>query len=252
MEDASSWEQVLEETPCFVINMDRRPDRLAQSMESVRSAGFKDVRRFRAVDAQQPAELKAAWAAHGNPPLDTSDLDFLQQNIGQQGCLLSQLGVWKQVIDEKLPRAVVFEDDVLFHARWKELAPRYYGQTPKPFDILYMGAQMDYMIHEEVGRVPVYCTHAYMITLEGATKLYNMLTRFPRGMRTIDCMLIDLMREHVHRFPNRKPPFTWYVWNGLKHPEMHMLQDEHWGKRNHGLVYQDFALGTDVKPRPRS
>lgn len=247
MDRSMEWEDLLHNTPVFVINLDRRPDRYNQTITRIRAAGFQNITRYQAVDAACPQELADAWAAHGNPMLDDTDLDFVINN-GQQGCLLSHLGVWQLMMTHNIQQAVIFEDDVMFHSEWHELAPKYFQMTPCEFDVLFMGTQLDFGVDTEVARVPTYCLHAYVLTLHGAKLLYERVTRCPRGVRTIDCMLIEDMRGHVYR--GDQLPFRWWVWNGLKHAEPGMLKHRHWGKRNMGLVYQDVELGTDVKPRP--
>lgn len=238
-----TWDDI-RNAPCFVINMDRCKDRLEKSVARIREAGFERAERFRAVDAVHDP-LGDAWQIHGNPMFDPSDTEFVTYP-GKQGCMLSHLHLWKKIIDEGIPMAVVFEDDVCFHSKWGALAPRYYASTPKDFDILYLGSQIDFWMDGHIVQTPVFCTHAYVITGQGARILYNLLLQDPKGVRTIDCMLIDHMKERVFRGTESR--FQWYVWNGLKFPEEGALSDPHWAKRNTGLVFQDVSLGTFVRP----
>lgn len=238
-----SWHHVLDGA-CYVINMDRCEQRWDLAQERIRNAGFTNFQRFKAVDAKNDS-LTDAWKVHGSPKFDSKDEEFVTYP-GKQGCMLSHLHLLKRMIEEKTPFATVFEDDVCFHARWHELAPRYFDSTPKDFDILYMGSQMDHWIDGHIIQTPVFCTHAFIITLNGAKKIYDLLLKDPSGVRTIDCMLIDHMKATVFR--NIPCPFEWYVWNGLKFPDQQAMNDPHWAKRNTGLVFQDVYLGTDVRP----
>lgn len=237
------WKDILQ-APCFVINMDRCKERWDASFQRIQEAGFQNIHRFRAVDAKHDS-LSDAWHIHGSPTFDKNDEEFVSFP-GKQGCMLSHLHLWKKIIDENIPVAVVFEDDVCFHGQWGSLAPRYYSYTPKDFDILYVGSQIDYWIDGHIVQTPVFCTHAYIITQSGARIVYDLLLRDPNGVRTIDCMLIDHMKACVFR--QVQCPFQWYVWNGLKFPEREALIDRHWAKRNTGLVFQDVSLGTYVRP----
>lgn len=230
--------------PCFVINMDRCKHRLDVSLQRIHDAGFHNVERFRAVDAMHDS-LQDAWQSHGNPQFDNTDQEFVTFP-GKQGCMLSHLNLWKYIIDKNIPLAVVFEDDVCFHSQWDKLAPKYFENSPKDFDILYMGSQMDVMSSGHITRVPVFCTHAYIITRTAAEKLYNLLVKDPNGVRTIDCMLIDHMKRMMMGLC--KELFVWYVWNGTMFLDVKASISKDWAKRNTGLVFQDYDLGTYVRP----
>lgn len=234
--------------PCFVVNMDKCQERLKLSIDRIKAAGFTNVKRFRATDATVDS-LPDAWAAHGSPKFDPSDTEFVDYP-GKQGCMLSHLFLWKHIIDNNVASAVVFEDDVCFHRDWERLAPKYFEYTPQDYDVLYMGSQMDIVTKGHITRVPVFCTHAYVITLEGATKLYNLLVHEPRGVRTIDCMLIDHMKAMMFDTTKLDAPmlFVWYVWNATMLPDPKAFQSADWAKRNSGLVFQDVDLGTYVRP----
>jgi hypothetical protein len=140
------------------------------------------------------------------------------------------------------------EDDVEFHQHWHELAPQFWEITPKDFDILYLGCQFEHDVPDHVIASPVFCTHAYIITLQGAKKLYDVCVRDPFGTSTIDCMLIEHMRIAVNT-DGRIMPFTWYAWNAnMFHDPNKNKPGCMWSQRNHGLVFQDSDLGTFVRP----
>jgi GR25 family glycosyltransferase involved in LPS biosynthesis len=124
--------------------MDRCTERLALSESRIRNAGFKNVHRHRAVDGKNEGELQEAWARHGNPLLNMEDVEFVDTyKHGKQGCSLSHFDVWKDIVDNSIPYAIIFEDDVEFHKDFATLAPTYWLNTPKDFDVLYMGSQID-------------------------------------------------------------------------------------------------------------
>lgn len=235
--------------PAFVINLDRRTDRWEHSKKAIEDAGFRDVRRFQGIDAENPLELKEAWDgcvgadAHINTYYDTE----FQTYKGKQGILLSQVLLWKHIIDCEIARACIFEDDVVFHSKWKELAPAYYAKTPKDWDVLFMGSQMEFESRSHIDRGPVFCLHAYCVTLNGARKLYDLVmnsrTREAGGIYTIDTML----KVHME---TRAPQFDWYVWNGSFFPDEardNASGGSGWTKRNQGLVFQDVRFGSDVR-----
>jgi GR25 family glycosyltransferase involved in LPS biosynthesis len=235
------WADILAAT-CFVLNLDRCADRLATSLARIGDAGFTNVQRYRGVDAFCKKELEEAWKHHGSPSLNPNDVEFLQ-HVGSQGCSLGHYGIWEHIIQNDIPYAVVFEDDVEFHKQWHTLAPLYWEKTPKDFDILYMGSQFDGSLSEEVGVVPVYCTHAYIITQNGARKLYDTCLRRNDGTWTIDSLLLWEMKRPDPR------AFSWYVWNGTMHKDERANKHPAWAIRNSGLVFQDADFGTLIVPR---
>lgn len=241
--DKVTWNDVLN-APTFVVNMDRRKDRLDVAIRRIRDAGFKNVQRYRAIDGAND-DLTEAWKKHGPPIFSSAHSDFLP-NVGRQGCALSHYGIWQYMFLNNIPFLVVFEDDVEFHHEWHNLSGQYWEHTPRDFDILYLGAQMDTFTEGNITVTPVFCTHAYIITLEGAKKLYDLCLKSPTGTYTIDCMLIDHMKA-TFATNGRHHPFKWYVWNGRMFPDPNKVKEgSKWASRNDGLVFQDYDLGTDV------
>lgn len=239
-----TWTNILE-GPCWILNMDKCIDRWNVAQERVKMAGFRDVGRFRGLDAEVD-DLETAWKDHGNPRFDPSDTEFTLYK-GKQACALGHYAMWKKMIDERIPFVTVFEDDVEFHQHFGMLAPQYYENTPKDYDILYLGSQIEAYTQDHISRAPVFCTHAYVITYEGAKKLYSYCLKHAMGTRTIDCMLIDLQKQ-VLMSRQTNAVLTWYVWNANMFHDPARSKRHDWAKRNQGLVFQDADLGTYVRP----
>src|SRR4051812_5340894 len=107
------WQDV-PNAPAFVINLDSHPERMAASVRELQLAGFTDVRRFQAVDAQYSEALKEAWSGRGSPAFAAWVTKF-PEFAGKQGCFLSHLSLWNESAE--------FEDDILLHRHWSQLAP---------------------------------------------------------------------------------------------------------------------------------
>ena len=236
------WRDVLA-GPAFVINLDSRPERLAATLDGLRCAGFTDIRRFQAVDARDPDALRHAWSACGAPRFAEWDEAF-RQFPGKQGCFLSHLGLWADIVANEMPFACVFEDDVVFHHHWATLAPTYFGFTPPEWDVVFFGSQIEAPGTGLVRRTPVHCTHAYIIRREGAERLRAQLLGDPGGVATIDSMIVG--HQWTEHRGGERAPFDWYVWDGTTFPDRRAIAHEAWKRRNTGLVFQDFTLGSDV------
>ncbi|MBR1608613.1 MAG: glycosyltransferase family 25 protein [Kiritimatiellae bacterium] len=97
----------------YVINLDRSPERLAETKRQLDAAGL-PFERFPAVDgrALSPAERREAcpplrfWLANG----------FRSVLPGEIGCALSHRGVWERIADGPGDVAAVFEDDAVLDA----------------------------------------------------------------------------------------------------------------------------------------
>jgi GR25 family glycosyltransferase involved in LPS biosynthesis len=237
-------EVVLEQMPVFVINLKKRPDRWEYASQEIAKAGFKDIRRFEAVDGKDAGSLRDAWAVHGNPRFNPRDGGF-KRVVGKQGCCVSHLNLWKHIIDKHLvDGAVVFEDDVCFHPKWDSLSREYYDLTPKDYGMIFMGCQFlnspKAILRRPIVSVPIYCTHAYIITYEGAKTLHNHILNHRDGVYTIDCMFKDFMSR-------KQFPCPFYCWNGTLHPTNAATHMKHgWVRRNGGLVFQKDVLGSDI------
>lgn len=93
----------------FLINLARRPDRLAHVQQQLAQLGL-SFERFDAVDG----------ATIG----DTSSVDrdrFYLNNkrqiaLGEIGCAMSHRAIWQQMVEQNLPFALILEDDITIRA----------------------------------------------------------------------------------------------------------------------------------------
>jgi glycosyl transferase, family 25 len=95
----------------FVINLDRRPDRLAKITWALGSIDL-EFQRVSAVDGRE-LHLKE----HVRPWMAWLYEGFSYPLTGAVGCYLSHLKIWRNIINEDIDQAMVLEDDVLLH-RW--------------------------------------------------------------------------------------------------------------------------------------
>jgi GR25 family glycosyltransferase involved in LPS biosynthesis len=235
---ALTWNDVLT-GPAFLINMDRQTDRLASASKRLNEVGFVDVRRWRAVDGRND-DLVSAWKVHGSPKFDQRDTWFCDLSLGhpyKQGTLLSHLNLLKHIIDNNIMHAAIFEDDIVFHKDFNKLAVQYFDATPKDYDMCYMGHHCGCGIPYNILQVPVYCTHALLITYAGAKTLYNRMITDPVGVRAIDCQINDYMMQC---YVKKVPFLTWYVWNSDAFPDDTARKHPDHVHKDMGLVFQEW------------
>ena len=233
-------------SPAFVIYLETlAPERKDFFSTNIVNAGFTDMRIFPGVNARNETELNEAMALFPGIKFDKDAL------IGQIGCTLSHLKVLKHIINNKIPISTIFEDDVHFHPQWKELAPRFFENTPSNFDVIFAGNQIENPEKTpRISKAHCFCMHTYIVTLQGAHRLLNSILNWDyqnfhkfheefekTGLLTIDIIIKDIQERISKKQEEQK--FIWYCWNGTKHPcEFNKLPLKGIQVRNSGLVFQ--------------
>jgi len=252
----NNFEDKVLHSQVFLINLDVATDRLKVALKNIADAGFTKVECVSGIHAAELDDegLAAEWAKHGSPKLcvDNDKGRKFKEQIGRQGCMLSHLKIWKMILEMENVSDdtyfTIFEDDIIFHNQWNTLAPCFYLKTPCDFDILYIGNQMAVddlkNTRKYVVQLPTYCNHAYIITKQGARKLYHWILSREEGVYTIDETM------HNHMKTKGKRDFIWYCWNitrleastyALKLSETSKtnLRSLNYLERTTGLVYQN-------------
>lgn len=112
---------------CFVINLDRSPERLAAFGRQAAAAGLA-VERLTGIDG---AVLSAEEVAAALAPR----FQFQPLNRGELGVFLSHREAWRRLVDSDRPVAAVFEDDAVLAPQLGQLLAHSDLQT-LPFDVL--------------------------------------------------------------------------------------------------------------------
>ncbi|MBN3299508.1 GT253 glycosyltransferase, partial [Amia calva] len=200
----------------YLINLRRRPDRRERMLWSL---------------YEQEIDTKVVDAVDGSA-LNSSDIKILGVDLlpgyydpfsgrtltkGEVGCFLSHYYIWKEIVDQQLDKAVVFEDDVRFQGNFKRRLMRMMEEIEKvelDWDLIYLGRKQvnpsDEKPVENVRNLVIadfsYWTLSYVISLQGAQKLLNAepLSK----MLPVDEFLPIMYDKHPNEkykehFPNR-------------------------------------------------
>jgi GR25 family glycosyltransferase involved in LPS biosynthesis len=199
---------------------------------------------FKGVNGRNMEEVESAKQLFGNPSI------FHELSNGQIGCMFSHFKLWKHIIDNNIEIAIIFEDDVHFHPDWSKISPIYFSETPNDFDVIFIGNQIGNYNTSLVTNQACYCTHAYVVTLNGAKHLLDSCLNWRSDLfyhpvyKIEGLYAIDIIIKHTQNLINQKKieqKFIWYCWNGTKYPCVHnMLPLEN--LRNSGLVFQAFEI----------
>lgn len=158
----------------FVINLDRRPDRLHDTARLLKDEGL-EFTRIAAVDGREIdlEDYVRPWLARW----------YIGRDLrGAVGCFLSHRLIWQKMIDENMERALVLEDDITL-ANWD---PRILDANPasEGIDFLRLGYNRPLNLitrrplspeggrffHWRTSREPTPGTCAYIISQAGAKK----------------------------------------------------------------------------------
>ena len=94
---------------------------------------------------------------------------------GEIGCALSHYFLWKRIVDEQLPYALILEDDVTIGHDFLATVEKQLEHAPE-YDLMYLGRKplresSETIIDSFVKVKYSYGTHAYLLTYQGAKKL---------------------------------------------------------------------------------
>ena len=163
----------------FVINLKRRPDRLKVFQSTCPIVNVEVVEAF---DAKHRDDVSPRFKS--------------MEYVGEKGCWMSHLAIWKRVVAEKVSFALVFEDDVRFYSDFKTNWTKIQEQMHQinDLDILYLGGRDKDVVFQHYIPVAKHIvkhdtTHAwddhdmsrgtfsYVLSNSGAKKLLDQLDR---------------------------------------------------------------------------
>lgn len=170
----------------FLINLDRRENRLQQANEVLDKTGI-HIERVSAVDGAE-IEITDQLKARINPwNLNKRNIPNPKKLGGILGCCLSHLSVWEKISSMTDEYVFVFEDDVAFYHKdfnfaenWKDIEMF----LPEDFGLLWLNAKTftrpsgnpysknNRMIPTNETRT----TEAYIVTPQFAKQLYDDIT----------------------------------------------------------------------------
>jgi glycosyl transferase family 25 len=197
---------VPDQPPIFVINLARQPERRARMMRLLQEMGLRP-RIFEATDGRA---------------LDPSTYDFWLNhprrrllNPGEIGCMISHVGVWRQIVAEGAPCAVVLEDDLCLASTFADVV-RAAGELFAPasrglngVSLLRLETERGHVVIRNRSTVAVgdhtchrmlrrgaFRTGAYVVSRAAAIRLVSAAERLHHS---IDAEMYDRRRSSVQR-----------------------------------------------------
>jgi alpha(1,3/1,4) fucosyltransferase len=201
----------------YVINLDRRPDRMEKLFSH--NPELKDrVQRFSAYDGRK-LKLTPTIARLFKPH------DFLWKKA-IMGCALSHLELWWQLVNEKpdIENYLILEDDVKLQKGWEERWNAAAPHIPEDYDVIYLGGilppnrQAFETVKEKVnpyfskvapnsifGQTPPnryfhWCNYSYILSRKGAMKIIESLMERDGYYTSADHMVCNRIDKLNHYF----------------------------------------------------
>lgn len=244
-------------SPAFVIHVPNlSPERKDFFSKNIKNAGYNNIIIFNGVNGYDNDEVNNIIKMYKNIKFDN------YMSKGMIGCFLSHIKLYSHIIKNKIPISTIFEDDIYFHSDWNRLAPLFYENTPKDFDLIFMGNQIENCVNNKsiprIHNISTFCTHAYVITYNGAIKLLNLILNWDYNTKENEIYVghsltgltaIDIIIKNIQDRINQKKMkkiLTWYCWNGTKNKCNHP-KSIGYETRNTGLVFQSCEFKSIIK-----
>ncbi len=169
---------------CSLINLKRRPDRLARF---AKTHAQETIDNIKIVDAVDGRELK--MTPHIKRLFEGGMFGWKK---GVIGCNLSHLKIWYGLAhsNQFVENMLILEDDVRFMEGWEDRLVEAMKVAPVDFDVLYLGGLLPpNKTHWQNVREPVnkfwdraieychFCAYAYILSKRGAEKLLEGIKR---------------------------------------------------------------------------
>jgi GR25 family glycosyltransferase involved in LPS biosynthesis len=201
----------------FVINLERRKDRYEHIMNNYHSNNY-SLEIIKAYDGRQVENNSEEYENIRNYFLKsiennlqkTDNYPYLSVNNiknGELGCFLSHIIIWKKMIDENIDKAIIYEDDCLFTSNFENKLKNILENLPPQINMVWLGGKWCdmYSSIENKGfndfisifneKFP-YCAFSYLISLEGAKKLYYYAHNIFKGKLPVDWFMFEFFKHN--------------------------------------------------------
>jgi GR25 family glycosyltransferase involved in LPS biosynthesis len=201
----------------FVINLERRKDRYEHIMNNYQSNNYS----FEIIKAYDGKEVENNSEEYEN--IRNNFLKSIENNLqktnnypylsfnnfkkGELGVFISNIIIWKKMIDENIDKAIIFEDDCIFTSDFENKLKNVLDDLPTEFNIIWLGGKTveNYSSNENTQISEYICilnekhpygAFTYLLSLEGAKKLYNYAHNIFKGKLGVDYFIFDFFKKN--------------------------------------------------------
>lgn len=197
----------------YLINLDRRPDRLERFMKTYNASDMKDMSlsKISAIDGSEIdiSKIPLSEVAKGElKQIETTGFrsKHYQLTRGAIGCYLSHVKVWRDVIENGDSHALIFEDDVNVPKDITQRIEQSIKNIPKDWDIVLFGFHCkdceNMTNYRKVNRFIL--LHCYIISNTAILKILKTQSLFPIQQQ-IDSYLSELAEDVLNIYTVKNP-----------------------------------------------
>ncbi|MGE5027459.1 MAG: glycosyltransferase family 25 protein [Betaproteobacteria bacterium] len=165
----------------YVINLARHPERRDFMKAQLDALGLK----FERVDAIDGQRLNEEEIAKNHDVGLAHKITGRSLSRGEIGCALSHLSIYRKMVEQRIPYAIIFEDDALLSSQFPTILERMKNRIdPEEEMIILFTRAHKYTswfskkigkAHKLVSTVEAWDAHGYLVTQAAARKLLKML-----------------------------------------------------------------------------
>lgn len=207
--------------PAFVISLKSRGDRRQYIQDNYYHNDLYKLSIFDAFDGKNIDNNPPHYIDLKNQFLSLNETNYKKQvkykyeylgnyKPGELGCFMSHLLLWKKIIDEKIEKAIIYEDDCIFNSDYHDkLKQVLTHELPQNFAIVYLGGKMG-KDHVDSANIRVsenifikrekypYGTFSYIISNHGARILYHYILKEFKGHLGVDYFMDEFLIKNNH------------------------------------------------------
>lgn len=204
----------------FVISLENRNDRYEYIAKNYIHNTIYDLEIIKAYDGKNINNnstnynlLKDTFlnSIENNKNKNINNYNYLYINnftLGEIGCFVSHIGVWKKMINENIEQALIFEDDCIFNINFNNrLKYILENEMPPDYNILWIGGKMgDNYINNKNNIISnniaikkeehPYCTFSYIITNKCAQLLLRYIDTEFKGNLGVDYFMDEFLTKN--------------------------------------------------------
>lgn len=164
-------------TPKYLINLDKRTDRMNTTSYLLKKHGYNNISRFSAINGKNISFdilNKLVDKDSIEPIYKNKRTNHDQLSIGAVGCYLSHVKLWNKIENDKYDYAIIFEDDTNPTININDLN-KILSKSPDDWDIILLGGmynlKKNFMnpVFYKVNQF--FCLHAYIINKNAIKKI---------------------------------------------------------------------------------
>jgi len=157
---------------------------------------------------------------------DVTDNFDPRLNNGEQGCSQSHINVWRHVLNQNIPYALILEDDACFDKNWKCKLDTFFNDiNDNDWDIILLNASdPSYPLDKWVIAQEQCLTGGYIISFKGAKRILEMFSGYHHYFSS------DWMTSRIQLHNHAYTYFPWLIIQEGKDSAIRNNFDAHYQK----------------------